>query len=89
MEAKILKRLVEQLKAKGHNDKDAHAIAVASLQKSGNLDHNGNPTKKGIQRGNMTPAERAKDRAAKVSGRKTHEYKYNNRTNRATLKRRG
>jgi hypothetical protein len=33
----ILDRLVSQLKAKGHSQKSAYAIAVSQLQKSGNL----------------------------------------------------
>jgi len=65
----------------------ATAIAVSSLRKSGNLKSNSlEPTKKGIQRGNMTPAERAKDRAAKESGKLKGSYKYNAKTNKATLK---
>lgn len=84
----ILNRLVSQLKAKGHNDEAARAIAVAALQRSGNLKPGTEEaTAKGIKRGNMSPGERAKDRAAKRSGRKTTEYNYNSRTNRATLKR--
>lgn len=34
----------------------------------------------------MGAAERAKDRAAKKSGRKASKYVYNSKTNRATLK---
>jgi len=84
---KILERLVRQLKAKGKSDSAAHAIAVSALQKSGNLKPGTQTaTSKGIRRGNMTPAERAKDRAAKKSGRKKSEFKYNAKTNRATLK---
>ena len=86
MEPAILKRLVSQLRAKGHSLVDAHKIAVAALQKSGNLDENGKVTKKGLERGKMTPAERAKDRASKDSGRPVSDYKYNPRTNRAVLK---
>lgn len=83
----ILDRLVSQLKAKGYNEQEAFAIATSALKKSGNLDKDGNATAKGERRGKMTPGERAKDRAAKRSGRKTSEYEYNARTNRATLKR--
>lgn len=89
---KILDRLVSQLKAKGHNDRAAHAIAVSSLQKSGNLDKHGEATAKGRKRGEMTPAQRAKDRAIKYSSKtgKRHrasDYSYSPKTNRATLKR--
>jgi hypothetical protein len=86
----ILERLVSQLKAKGHDDRSAHAIAVAALQRSGNLKSGTEePTAKGIKRGRMSPGERAKDRAAKRSGRPTRDYQYNARTNRATLRKRG
>ena len=84
---KILERLVRQLKAKGKSDSAAHAIAVSALQKSGNLKPGTQTaTAKGTRRGNMTPGERAKDRASKKSGKKTRDYKYNKQTNRATLK---
>lgn len=89
MEAPILKRLVSQLRAKGHSLTDAHKIAIAALQRSGNIDSKGKVTDKGIERGKMTPAERAKDRASKDSGRPTSDYKYNPKTNRATLKNKG
>ena len=82
----ILDRLVRQLRAKGHSNQAAHAIAVSALKKSGNLKSNGQATAKGRKRGKMTPGQRAKDRASKRSGRSTSEYKYNKRTNRATLK---
>ena len=84
---KILERLVSQLKAKGKSDQAAHAIAVAALQRSGNLKKGSTEaTAKGKRRGNMSPAARAKDRAAKKSKHKTSDYKYNSKTNLATLK---
>lgn len=84
---KILERLVSQLKAKGKSEKAAYAIATASLQRSGNLKPGTQEaTAKGKRRGNMTAGERAKDRASKKSGHKKSEYKYNKKTNRATLK---
>ncbi len=84
----ILTRLIGQLKAKGHNDSEARAIAVAALQRSGNLDKDGNATKKGERRGKMSAGARAIDRAIKYSKgkRKASDYIYNRRTNRATLK---
>ena len=87
----IKKRLVSQLKGNGKSEKAAHAIATASLKKSGNLDKCGNATAKGKRRGKMTPAARAKDRAAKHKGGKASDYHYkkkNNSTvkNRASLK---
>lgn len=84
---KILDRLVSQLKAKGKSTSSAYAIATKALQRSGNLKSGSTEaTAKGKRRGAMTPAERAKDRAAKKSGRKKNEFKYNSKTNRATLK---
>jgi hypothetical protein len=85
---KILDRLVSQLQAKGKDKKAAYAIATSALQKSGNIKKGGKEaTAKGKTRGDMTPGERAKDRAAKRSKRSVSEYKYNARNNLATLKR--
>lgn len=84
---KILERLVSQLKAKGHDEKSAYAIATKALQKSGNLKKGSQKaTAKGKRRGNMSPGERAKDRESKRTGHSKSEYKYNSKTNRATLK---
>jgi hypothetical protein len=83
----ILERLVSQLRGKGKNKNAAYAIAVSALQKSGNLKKGTtDATTKGEKRGKMTPGERAKDRASKLSGKSTKEYKYNKRTNLATLR---
>lgn len=86
---KILDRLVRQLKAKGKSERAAYAIATKALQRSGNLKPGTQKaTAKGKRRGDMTPGERAKDREVKYSkGRhKASEYKYNAKTNKATLK---
>ena len=84
---KILERLVSQLKAKGKSASTAYAIATSALQKSGNLKKGSTqPTAKGKRRGSMTPAARAKDRAAKKSKHKTSDYKYSAKSNLATLK---
>lgn len=84
---KILERLVSQLKAKGKSEQAAYAIATSALQKSGNLKKGTRKaTAKGKRRGNMTPGERAKDRESKRTGHSKSEYKYNKKTNRATLK---
>lgn len=80
---KIVERLVSQLEAKGIKKSSAYAIAVSKMKKSGNIDSKGNATSKGITRGNMTPSERAKDRAAKSSGGKVSDYKYNSKNNTA------
>ena len=83
----ILERLIKQLKAKGMSVGMANAVARKKLQESGNLKKGTETaTAKGTKRGKMGAAGRAKDRAAKTSGRKPGEYNYNPRTNRATLK---
>lgn len=84
---KILKRLVSQLEAKGKSKQAAFAIATSALQKSGNLKKGTQqPTKQGEQRGNMSAAERAKNRAARLTGRKESAYTYNQLNNTARLK---
>lgn len=81
---KILDRLVSQLKAKGMSEDASYAIATKKLQESGNLKKGSNkPTAKGKRRGDMTPSERAKDRASKKRGGSKSDYKYNRRNNTA------
>lgn len=90
VKASILERLVTQLKRKGFGVAQANAIARSRLQQSGVLKKGSDElTKKGKKRQAMGAAGRAKDRAAKASGRKASEYKYNARTNGATLKKPG
>ena len=80
----IYKRLVSQMAAKGA--KNPHAAATAALQKSGNMKKGTRKLRaKGMRRSMLGAAGRAKDRAAKDSGRSPSAYKYNARTNRATL----
>lgn len=75
---------MKQLTTNGKSKDAAYAIATKALQKSGNLKPGTTEaTAKGIKRGNMTPAERAKDRAAKESGGKHSDYKYNKHNNSA------
>ena len=84
---KILERLINQLKDKGFGVGEATAIATDQQQKAGNIKKGSHQlTKKGKKRQNMGAAGRAKDRAAKRSGRKPSEYKYNPRNNQATLR---
>ena len=86
-EPEILDRLVKQLMDKGMDKNKAYAIATSSLQKRGVLKKGTQQlTSKGEGRNSMSAAERAKDRAAKRSGKRVSDYKYNNRTNIATLK---
>ena len=83
----ILERLVSQLRAKGKSKSSAFAIATSALQKSGNLKKGTQQaTSKGKKRGAMSPSQRAKDRASKRSKHKTSDYKYNSKSNIATLK---
>jgi hypothetical protein len=84
---KILTRLTSQLQAKGMSPGEARAVATKTLQKAGDLKPGTNQaTAKGIQRGDMGAAGRAKDRAAKKSTHPTTDYTYSAKTNRATLK---
>jgi len=79
---KILDRLVGQLQAKGKSKEAAYAIAISSLQKSGNLKKGSKKaTPKGKKRGKMTPSARAKDRASKRSGKPASSYKYRAKSN--------
>ncbi len=80
---KIVERLVKQLIANGVPEKTAHAIAYSKMKKAGNISKSGKATKKGVARGNMTPEERAKDRAVKKSGGSKSDYKYNPNNNTA------
>lgn len=82
----ILKRLIQQMKAKGYDDGAATAIAISASRKAGNLEKDSlKPTAQGAKRGKMNAGERAKDRAAKYAadGSKPSEYIYNKKTNRA------
>ena len=81
---KIVERLTRQLRGKGV--KNAKSAAYAFLTRAGIL-KGGKLTAKGKKRNAMTPAARAKARSAKASGRPAKAYKYNKRTNRATLRR--
>jgi len=83
----IRDRLVEQLTRKGMGAAKANAVATKTLQKSGALKKGSTqPTKKGLVRTKMGAAGRAKDRAAKETGRSPGDFKYNQLTNRARLK---
>lgn len=87
MIAPLHQRLIDQLKGQGYDADAAHDIALAGLQKAGNLDHNGELTAKGYKRQAMGSDGRARDRAAKASNGLHHpyEYQYDPKTNRATL----
>lgn len=84
---KILERLINQLKDKGFDVGAATAIATKQQQKAGNIKKGSHElTKKGKKRQKMGAAGRAKDRAAKRSGKEASDYSYNPRTNGASLK---
>ena len=87
VKASILDRLVTQLRRNGMSVAAASATARKRLQQAGILKKGSEDlTEYGKRRQAMGAAGRAKDRAAKKSGRKAGEYKYNAKTNRATLK---
>jgi len=74
----LVKRLTSQVGSK--------QLAVNLLKKRGHLNSSGKLTKEGKKRQSLGAAGRAKDRAAKYSGNKSSDYKYNKRTNIATKK---
>lgn len=82
----LVDRLTDQLAAKGM--KDAKSEAIAILKARGHVDSSGNLTAEGKKRQDLGPDGRAKDRASKLSGRPASDYKYNAKTNMATLKKR-
>lgn len=75
---KILDRLASQVKSR--------ALAKNLLKKMGHMKADGTLTAKGKKRQALGNAGRAKARAAKYSGHKASSYKYNAKTNMATLK---
>lgn len=83
----ILKRLTQQIKENSPGVKDPEAAAIAALRKQGSMEKDSMElTKYGTTRNEMSPGERAIDRAVKRSGRKAGEYTYDAKTNAATLK---
>ncbi len=83
---KLVERLKRQLASRGVNG--AEGMAIALLKKNGNLNSDGTLTEKGKKRQAMGNDGRAKDRAVKYSQGKhsSSDYKYNPKTNKATLK---
>ena len=82
----LIDRLTSQLASSGVADAKGDAIAI--LKARGHLDASGNLTAAGKTRQAMGASGRAKDRASKQSGRPVSDYKYNPKTNSATLKKR-
>ena len=77
------KRLTRQLASRGV--KNAKGMAIALLNKRGQM-KGGKLTEKGKAREKLGAGGRAIDRAAKYSGRSRSAFKYNSKTNRATVK---
>ena len=80
---KLPERLTRQLAARGV--KDAKDAAYAILTKRGHM-KDGQLTKEGKAREALGAAGRAKDREASKSGHDASDYKYDAKTNAATLK---
>lgn len=82
---KIVTRLTNQLRSKGV--KNAAGVAVGKLRQFGILQKDSMTlTEKGKKRNKMSPGQRAKDRAARKSGRSPKDYTYNKQTNTVKLK---
>jgi len=82
--ANLKDRLKRQLASRGI--KGAEGMAIALMTKRGQI-KDGKLTDEGKKRQALGDSGRAKDRAAKKSGKKASEFNYNKKTNRATLKR--
>lgn len=82
--SKLEARLTRQLASRGVNG--ARGMAKALLKKRGHITEEGALTPAGKKRQALGAGGRAKDRAAKQSGKPVDSYSYNPKTNRATLK---
>lgn len=80
----LIDRLTSQLASRGVNNANQEAITL--LKSRGHLDDRGNLTPEGLKRQQMGADGRAKDRASKRSGKPVSAFKYDPKTNRATLK---
>lgn len=80
----LLDRLAQQLADAGRAS--PREMARDILMERGHLDKDGKLTPAGQARQDLGAAGRAKDRASRQSGRPSHQYAYNPRTNRATLR---
>ena len=79
----LIDRLTEQVG--GNRD-----MAISILRDRGHVEKDSERlTAEGLHREMLGPAGRAIDRAAKTSGRLPRDFKYDARTNRATLKDKG
>jgi len=76
-------QLVQRLTAQVGNAEEAKKILISR----GHMNADGTLTAEGKRRDAMTAAERATDRAVKAGSNKNpNAYKYDQKTNRATLK---
>lgn len=82
--SKLETRLTRQIAARGEDN--ASGIAHGLLVKRGHITPKGELTAEGKKRQSLGNAGRAKDREAKYSGKKPSDFKYNAKTNAATLK---
>jgi len=83
----MLDRLTEQMRTQKNPPADPQAAAIAVLQARGQMKDDGKTfTKSGAARDAMTAEERAKDRAAKRTGKPATAFIYNPKTNAALRK---
>jgi hypothetical protein len=83
----LVDRLTQQLKDSGTRHDVARDTALSILRERGHVHPDREElTEEGKRRDAMGAAGRAVDRATKTSGRPAHDYEYDARTNRATLK---
>lgn len=76
-------QMLERLGAQVGSEDEARKLLIAR----GHMTEAGKWTEAGAKRNAMTAGERAIDRAATASGKQHGQYKYDPKTNRATLKR--
>lgn len=76
-------QMLQRLGAQVGSEDEARRLLIAR----GHMTADGKWTPEGAKRNAMTAAERAIDRAATASGKRHDRYKYDPKTNRATLKR--
>jgi len=82
----LLERLTEQMRTQKNPPTDPEAAARAVLLARGHMKEDGSYTEGGSVRNNMTAEERAKDRAAKRTGKPASAFGYNPKTNTALRK---
>lgn len=87
MHLPLIDRLTEQLKDSGTPSTEARSMALSILRDRGHVEPNSEMlTAEGARRDEMGAAGRAVDRAMKAGRHRGSVYRYDTRTNRATLK---